>query len=166
MSLLLFGLSAARAGAPAAVVLPSQAVEGTVSVALAPDEALRRLADPTWVRGIDGGGTTVSVTGREGDCLVADYTSPSTLMTVRYTIRQCPTGHGYRSTLVRSDTFSDYLSEWSVAPDGTGSLLTYRVQVAPSLPLPVSFITGTIRRDVLSMMQRFADHFGPPAPAK
>lgn len=155
-------VGAAYAGAPAAVVLPSQGVEGTVSVALTPAEALARLADPTWVRGIDAGGTTVVVTGHEGECLLADYVSPSALMTVRYTIRQCPTGHGYRSTLVSSDTFSTYVSEWTVAPDGAGSLLTYRVDLTPRLPLPLSFITGTIRKDVLSMMQRFADRFGPP----
>ncbi len=152
-----------QAGAPTAVVLPSQAVEGSVSVALAPADALARLADPTWVRSVDAGGTTVTIRQREGDCVVADYTSPSTLLTVRYTVRQCPTGHGYRSVLVASDTFATYDAEWIVAPDRTGSLLTYRIQLTPSFPLPVSFITGTIRRDILSMMERFHATFGPPA---
>ena len=152
----------ALAGAPTAVVLPSQAVEGTAWVALTPADALQRLSDPTWVSRIDGGATVVSVRSKEGDCVVADYASPSTLMTVRYTVRQCPTGHGYRSTLVSSSDFASYVSEWSVAADGAGSTLTYRVQLAPAFPVPVSFITGTMRRDVLSMMQRFSEKLGTP----
>lgn len=152
----------ALAGAPTAVVLPSQGVEGTVWVAMAPADALRRLSDPTWVSSIAGGTTVVSVRSKEGDCVVADYASPSTLMTVRYTVRQCPTGNGYRSTLVKSDDFASYESGWSVVADGAGSTLTYRVQLAPTFPVPVSFITGTMRRDVFSMMQRFSEKLGTP----
>lgn len=154
--------SFALAGAPTAAVLPSQAVEGSVTVNLTPADALSRLADPTWVRSIDGGGTTVSVRTRDGSCLIADYTSPSVVMTVRYTIRQCPTGHGYKATLVSSDDFDSYESEWSVTPDGAGSLLTYRVRIDPSMPLPSSLITGTMRKEVQGMMERFAARLGTP----
>lgn len=153
-------IAAAFAAPPTAVVLPSQGVEGSVSVALPPAEALARLADPVWVRGIDAGTTEVTVTAREGECLVADYRSPSWVMTVTYTIRQCPTGHGYLAKLVRSPDFAEYESEWSVAPEGEGSRLTYRVQVKPKVPLPLGLITGTIRSDVLEMMQAFEARLG------
>jgi len=161
MWLLLVATSIARAGAPDAVVLPSQAVQGTVSVSLSPSDAMAKLADPTWVSSVDGGRTTVVVTGREGACTVAAYTSPSALMTVTYTIRQCPTGSGYRSILVASDDFQAYESEWTVVPDGAGSLLTYRVRLEPKLPIPLALMTGTIRRDVLSMMEHFEARFHP-----
>ena len=159
--MLLVATSPALAGAPEAVVLPSQAVQGTVSVSMSPTEALARLADPTWVSQVDGGRTTVVVTGRDGACTLAAYTSPSTLMTVTYTIRQCPTAHGYKSVLVSSDDFETYESEWTVAPDGAGSLLTYVVHLEPKLPIPLSLMTGTIRRDVLSMMEHFGAAFHP-----
>lgn len=155
MRFLLVAMSLAHAGAPDAVVLPSQGVQGTVSVSLSPADAMARLADPTWVSSIDGGRTTVVVTGHDGACTLAAYTSPSALMTVTYTIRQCPTGSGYRSLLVSSDDFETYESEWIVAPDGAGSLLTYRVRLEPKLPIPLALMTGTIRRDVLSMMEHF-----------
>ncbi len=153
-------MSLALAAPPTAVVLPSQAVEGSVSVAMPPSEALAHLADPTWVREIDGGTTRVTVREREGACVLADYSSPSLVMTVRYTIRQCPTGHGYLSTLVQSADFAAYESEWSVAAEGAGSRLTYRVRVEPKLPLPLGLITGTIRGDVLAMMEAFAAKLG------
>lgn len=155
-------VSLALAGAPTAAILPSQAVEGSVTVAMAPAEVLSKLADPTWVRSIDGGGTTVSVRSRDGSCVIADYSSPSVVMTVRYTIRQCPTGKGYKATLVSSDDFDSYESEWSVTADGAGSLLTYRVQIDPSMPMPSSLVTGTMRKEVQGMMERFAARLGTP----
>lgn len=161
MWFLLVVTSIARAGAPDAVVLPSQAVQGTVSVSLAPGDAMARLSDPTWVSSVDGGRTTVVVTGHDGACTLAAYTSPSALMTVAYTIRQCPTGQGYKSLLVASEDFAAYESEWTVTPDGAGSLLTYRVRVEPKLPIPLALVTGTIRRDVLSMMEHFEARFHP-----
>ncbi len=161
MWFLLVAMSLAHAGAPDAVVLPSQGVQGTVSVSLSPADAMAKLADPTWVSSVDGGRTTVVVTGHEAACTLAAYTSPSALMTVTYVIRQCPTAHGYKSALVSSDDFAAYESEWTVAPDGAGSLLTYRVQLEPRLPIPLSLMTGTIRRDVLSMMEHFAAAFHP-----
>lgn len=127
---------------------------------LAPADVRARLADPTWVSTIDAGSTTVTVRERAGDCLIADFTSPSTLMTVRYTVRQCPTANGYKSTLVSSDDFASYEAEWSVAAEGTGSLLTYRLRLTPSLPIPASFLSGTLRRDILSLMEQFAGRFG------
>jgi hypothetical protein len=151
----------ALAGPAEAVVLPSQGVQGTVSVSLSPAEAMTRLADPTWVADVDGGHVTVVITGHEGACTLAAYTAPSTLLTVNYTVRQCPTAHGYKSVLVASDDLQAYESEWTIAPDGTGSLLTYRVQLKPTLPIPVGWMTGTIRGDVLRMLDRFAARFGP-----
>jgi len=162
MLLSLLAAHLATAAAPDAVVLPTQGVQGTVSVALAPADIRARLADPVWVRTVSGTTTTVTVKSREGSCVVSDYVSPAGFMTVKYTVRQCPTAQGVKSTLVASGDFSTYESEWIVTPDGAGSLLTYRVHVTPSLPLPVSLITGTMRKDVLAMMTSFATTLGPP----
>lgn len=152
--------SLAWAGSPTAVLRPDKSVMGTVSLAIAPSELRSRLADPRWVASVSGGGTTVAVRGRQGDCLVSDYTSPSAVMTVAYTVRQCATATGYRSTLVSSSDFDAYETEWSVTPEGEGSLLTYTIHLEPSLPFPTSMVTGTLRKEVEEMMQAFYLNFG------
>lgn len=154
----------AWAGAPTSTILPDSAVRGTVSVSLPPSDVKARLADPTWVRSVAGGGTTVLVRSRDGDCVISDYTSPSAVMTVAYTARQCPTADGHKATLMSSPDFAVYETEWAVTPEASGSLLTYTIRIVPVLPFPRSLVTGTLRREVLGMMSSFDRAYGVKTP--
>lgn len=153
----------AWAGGPSVSVDASNTVIGTVSVSLSPDDVRGRLADPGWVATVDGGKTTVTVAGHDGACLLVDYVSPSSLVTVRYRVRQCPTAGGYRSTLVESDDFSAYEAEWIVSAEGTGSTLQYRLRLAPKVPLPASVMAAIVRGGVEDMMGAFAARYGAPS---
>lgn len=150
----------AAVAAPEVTVPEPGVVLGSVHLAAAPQVLREGLADPRWVSSIDGGSTTVVVTGADGPCLLADYTSPSAVMTVRYSVKQCPTADGVVTTLVSSRDFSSYEARWSVQPYTTGSTLSYRLVVASRLPVPESLMTGITRRSVVAMLEKFAARFG------
>ena len=153
-------LSSALAGAPSATLLDDGTVVGTASVTTAPAEVIRLVADPRWITSIDGGGTQVTVTGREGACLLADYFSPSAFLDVTYTVRQCPTAAGNVSTMVTSNAFHSYRTEWTITPEGAGARITYRLQLDSKLWVPESVVTSTVKKSVERMMQRLADKLG------
>jgi ribosome-associated toxin RatA of RatAB toxin-antitoxin module len=154
-------VTAALAVPPSAVLTDSGAVVGTVSVTTAPTEMMRLLGDPTWVAGVGGAGTRVTVKSHEGSCLIADYVSPSSVMEVTYTVKQCPTTTGYVATMITSNAFHSYRTEWKVEAEGAGSRLTYRLELDSKLWVPESLVTSTTRRSVEKLMQRLAEKLGP-----
>lgn len=139
---------------PATTEVVDDTIIGRVSVAAPPDEARRRVSDPAWVSATEGGGTRVAVQGRDGACLLLDAVSPSAILEVRYSTRQCPTADGVRSTLVSSNAFSAYSTSWRVLPEGTGSLVEYRISMVTKLMMPQSWVYGTLRKRVQTLMEK------------
>jgi carbon monoxide dehydrogenase subunit G len=146
-------LAAALASTPPTAVLTDDgAIEGVATVAAPPDRVKAQLADPAWVAKVGGGPTTVELAATEGNCLVLDYTSPNAIMTARYRVRQCPGRSGPVATLVESNTFLSYRTEWKVEPDGAGSLLTYRLELEPKVLIPTSLVRRASRSSVEELM--------------
>lgn len=152
----------ALAGSPEAHVVSSTLVEGSVSVRAAAPDVRRWLADPNWVSSVDGGQTQVTVTGREGSCLLADYVADHSVMKVTYSVRQCPSSEGHVAVATRSNAFDTYRAEWRVVPEGTGALITYRLDIDTSLWFPNSFVTSTTRGAVERLLKRMQDRIGAP----
>lgn len=146
--------SAALAATPTVVVHDDGSVVGSVSVRAPVDVARAKVSDPTWVTATDGGSTRVTVTGMDGACHLLESVTPSVIVEVRYATRQCPTSDGVLATLRSSNTFSDYSASWRVRPEGAGSRLEYRLAMKTSLMLPQSFITGTLEKRVMELMEK------------
>lgn len=155
-------LTAALAVDPTATAPSSQAVVGTVSVASPADEVRRLLADPVRLSQLDGGTTKVTIRAREGSCVIADYLSPSFLMDVVYAVKQCPTTEGNAATLLSSNAFSSYRTEWKVQPEGAGSLITYRIDIDSSLMVPDSMVVGATKKAVQKLMETLRSQLGAP----
>lgn len=153
-------VSMALAGASSSTIQEDGSVIGTVSVKAPVELARSRVSDPLWVSTTEGGGTQIKVTGKDGACLLLESMSPSVIMNVHYTTRQCPTADGVRATLQASNTFTDYSTTWRVVPEGTGSRIEYRLTMKTKLMLPQSFITGTLRKRVQELMEKIGAALG------
>jgi len=143
------------AAAPAVVeVRADHSVVGTLTLPVTPERARERLADPVWIASIDGGGTTITVESRAGECLTMESVSPSVVKTVRYRVQRCKTATGFEETLVASDTFEAYRVQWTVEPSPGGALLRYEIATRTSLMVPQWLIDQQTQRGV----QRMLDH--------
>ncbi len=160
--LLLLTLTA-LAAEPSAKVLDSGAILGQVSLQVAPDALLQKLADPVWITVVDGEGTEVVVRSREGDCIVGEWTAPSALGPQAYVAKRCMLVDGVEATLVSSDNFSAYRTRWTVAAEGEGSLLTYEIAVISNLMVPQYFVNSSTRKAVLHLMGQMQKEFAPTA---
>lgn len=160
--MVLFVCGSAFAAAPTASVVGTGTVEGSVSVGLAPADLRARLRDPTFVRDVNDGGVSVKVETDDGSCLVAAFTAPNLILTVHYRVRQCGTADGWGMSLVDSEELAEYSSTWTITPEGDGSLLTYRIHLAPKVPLPDTIVSRSLQHNVLGLLEHFASKY-PPA---
>lgn len=161
LGMLYFLLATAFAGPPTVVSESADVLVGTVSLPVAPAEVLPRLGDPAWVTAVSGGGTTTAVREVQGPCLTADYVSPSAIMKVTYTVRQCKTTDGFEAKLVESNAFSTYNTRWTVKPSASGGTdLTYRMELRTSLMVPNSMVTSAAKKGMLGMLSNLAERFG------
>ena len=138
---------------PTVTVRGTGDVEGVVTLPI-PVETLRaKLVDPQFLPRVSGDGTTVTVAGREGDCLILDSVSPSSVVEVRYRVRRCPTATGFHIALVSSPSFDAYSTEIRLSPAGAGTELRYHLRVDPSFPVP-AFVINSGTRDGIDRLLR------------
>lgn len=143
---------AALAGAPEVVVGKDGGVVGVADLAVRPDVIQRHLSDPTWLPTVDGGGTTVVLDGMDGSCQLLTSTSPSSVMTVEYKTRRCPTKTGFKSTLRESNAFKSYTTSWTFEPTPTGTRATYRIDANSSLWVPEAIVRRQTRIGIERML--------------
>jgi hypothetical protein len=153
-------LAAALAAPPTAVITEDGAIEGSASITASADDVVRKVTDAAWVAKVGGGTTTVVLVAQEGACQVLDYTSPNALMTARYRVRQCPGPQGPIATLVESNTFNAYRTEWKVVPEPGGARLTYRLELDPKVLFPMSLVRRLSRNSVEELMIAVANALG------
>lgn len=158
--LLFFALGAAWAGSPVVEVKDGR-VRGAMEVTSAPEVVRQKLADPVWVNRTDGGPTTVTGSRPDGACLLADYHSPSRLVSASYTVRQCGTATGVAQKLVRSDLLTVYETEWTVTPSGAGSRVTYTLRVEAPM-MPTSWVLSMSEDGVVHMLEKVQVALGAP----
>ena len=149
-------VSLALAGSPTVVVQEDGSILATATVRAPVELARSRISDPVWVARTDASGTTVTVTGREGPCLLLDVVSASVVVDVHYATRHCPTADGVASTLRSADVFTAYSTSWKVTPEGTGSRLEYHFFMQTNMMLPQSFIVATTQKGVRNLIERVA----------
>lgn len=142
--------------APAVVeVQPDHSVVGTVEVSRPAAEVRGRLADPAWIAAADGGGTTVTVESRAGDCLTMQSVTPSIIKTIRYRVSRCTTPTGFREELVDSDAFEAYAVEWAVTESAPGAArIRYTIRTDTTLMVPQFVVDQQTQKGV----QRMLDH--------
>jgi hypothetical protein len=144
------------AATPTVVVQEDGTIVASVVVQAPVALARSRVSDPVWVSRTDGGGTTVTVTGRDGPCLLLDMVTTNVVADIHYATRLCPTAEGVASTLRSADLFTAYATSWRVTPEGTGSRLEYRLFMQTNLLLPQSFIVASSQKGVRDLIERVA----------
>lgn len=153
LALLLFALPAA-AGGDASATVEDGVVIGSVAVEAAPEAVRSKLGDPRWVTTLGDGNTEIEELTKDGDCNVVAYVSHHPIATARYRVRQCPAADGYRTSLVESEAFSTYAQSWTLAEEGGGTRVTYRIDIVSTLPVPKWVVRQTMKSQVLGMMER------------
>ena len=143
------GLTAAAG--PPVLTTSGDALTGVVEIDASPQVIKGVLADPTSLPRISGDGTEVTILSQDGACQVLQSVSPSAFITVRYKTRRCPTSTGFQSTLIESNAFSSYDTSWVVEPSGSGSRVTYRIELVSTLWVP----RGVVRRGVRNGIESF-----------
>lgn len=153
ISLLL--LVAALADEPTATVDGGKVI-GSAHLNVTPDKVIAALGDPAWEHRVSGSTTTSNVLAREGTCHNVAYVSPHPIFEANYDLRRCAVADGWSVTLLRSNAFSTYKARWKAVPEGTGSRLTYEVDLDTSLWFPDSLVRGEMKKSVLKMMKAIA----------
>ncbi len=148
----------AGAPGPTATISEDGSVLGVVVVATAPAQALARVNDPGWIAEVGDPSTRVTVAATEGACQVLDYVSDHTVATARYRVRQCLVDGGNDASLVESASFSSYRTSWRVEPAGTGSRLTYRLDLVSTLAVPKWIVRRASRGSVQRMLEALAEN--------
>jgi hypothetical protein len=137
-------------------------VRGTVTVPVPAATIRGHMTDPLWLPKLDESNTEVTVREQDGACLILDCVSPSTLLTVRYTVRRCPTTEGYKATLIESNAFSSCTAEWRITDEGEGARMSYALDAVTSLPVPQSWARGGMKKAIGKLMKRL-DAWGTTA---
>lgn len=80
---------------------------------------------------------------------VKGFFSPFTVTT-----RRCPTADGWFETLVASDDFSEYQTEWKLQEIGEATAVHYRVRTIINVSVPHSMITSRTRKVLTTTLER------------
>lgn len=152
-------VSSVSAVEPEVASSPPDTVRGVVETTAALERVRSVLADPGWVARVDGGKTKVDVRSKDGECLVADYVSPSALLEVTYQVRRCPTASGYEAKMLTSNAFKDYRVAWDLVSTASGGTqLQYTIQLTTSLwGVPNSLVLSTTKKSVRKMLERVVE---------
>ena len=152
----------ARAGEvePAVDILRDGTVEGTVVVGATVDRVRALVGDVARLRRMSRDVKDVAVR-REGDCVVVT-TRTASVLEVNYTARRCPTADGWVETLLESDTFNDYYSEWFVHSVADGVLVRFRLRTVADLPVPDRLVRGALKKGVESVLEAIGEELGGP----
>ncbi len=146
-------LLAQLAVAEPSVVVDGPSVVGTVTIAVSVAEVHRRVTDPEWVASVGGAGKTqVTIVSETDSCQVLDYFTESAITNVEYRVQQCVDEVGANTTLIESRSFNSYESSWNIVESEAGALVTYRVSLDTSLPVPEFMVRRNTRRSVRKML--------------
>ena len=125
----------ALAAAPAVVVESDGTVVATVVLDASEAEVRALLADSVAAARLSADvlEATASTHGRceQMEISTRGFLRPLTVVTLR-----CPTADGWRETLLRSDDFTRYVTEWRISTVVGGTRVEHRVNVGVDLPVP------------------------------
>ena len=92
----------------------------------------------------------------DGACDRVDRAVRSPTGTLRMRVRRCATARGLSETLIGSEDFDVYASEWLVVPDGDGALVQLALDLRPSLWLPERLLEAGVRRSAEATLDNLA----------
>ncbi len=157
--------TAAWAGGPK-VEIDGTAVRGSVHMVVTPSVVLEALQDPAWEGRIQQSRTETTVTAREGTCHQVAYVVPHPIMTTSYELKRCRVDDGWQVSLVASDSFDRYQARWWAVPEGSGSKVTFQVDLDSSISwVPNSLVRGEMRKSVRKLLAAMSDWADAQAPS-
>ncbi|MBO83973.1 MAG: hypothetical protein CL927_01325 [Deltaproteobacteria bacterium] len=160
----LLGAAAATEG-PTVTQLDGHRVRGTIEVDAALETVRAVLSDPRRIARIDNSGTTVTLKGRDGACLLTHSAVAHPIASIEYVTRVCPIHDGFKSTLHQSNDLTDFESIWRMRERGSRTIVEYEIVTIPDLPIPQFIVDRQTRSAVASLLLKLQTHFGSkPSP--
>ena len=158
---LLLGVATA-ASEPVVTQRDGHRVHGVIHID-APLRAVRPvLSDPRQIARIDNSGTTVTLRGKEGACLLTHSAVAHPIASIEYVTKVCPIADGFKSTLHASTDLTDFESIWRMRADGARTIVEYEIVTIPDLPIPQFVVDRQTRSAVHSLLLKLQAHFESP----
>lgn len=158
---LLLGVAVA-ASEPVITQRDGHRIHGVIHVD-APLSAVRPvLSDPRRIARIDNSGTTVTLRGQEGDCLITHSAVAHPIASIEYVTKVCPIADGFKSTLHASTDLTDFESIWRMRADGARTIVEYEIMTIPDLPIPQFVVDRQSKSAVRALLLKLQAHFESP----
>jgi len=90
---------------------------------------------------------------QSGPCVNVTTETKGLFRTLFMKSRRCPTVDGWQDSLVQSDDFSAYSSQWSLREVAGGTEVTVRTYTEVDLPVPTSVVQGHQKRSVGEVLE-------------
>lgn len=158
---LMFGVAAA-ASEPVVTQLDGHRVLGVIHVKAPLDVVRPVLSDPRRIARIDNSGTTVTLRGKDGKCLLTHSAVEHPIASIEYITKVCPIADGFKSTLHASDDLSDFESIWRMRARGAQTIIEYEIVTIPDLPIPQFVVDRQTRSAVRTLLLKLQAHFEAP----
>lgn len=126
--------------APAVTVEADGTVVGVALVAASADAVRALLGDVEREASLSPMIRDVLVVGAEGRCAKVRKHTRGLLRPFELVALRCPTTTGWREALVESADFTEYATEWRVAPADAGTRVEYRVRAGLRLAFPAAAV--------------------------
>jgi hypothetical protein len=150
----------ALAAAPDVRVESDGTVVATVLVGAEPAAVRALLAD-----GVDATRLSPDVYGVRatpvGDCQLLDKETRGIFRPFHLRTRRCPTAVGWSETLVGSDDFTAFRSSVEVAPAGSATRVTYRVQTSLAAPVPQAALNRSVSDSARALLDNLVRRLLP-----
>jgi carbon monoxide dehydrogenase subunit G len=134
---------AAFAADPAVTVWPDGTVAATVVVDAPEAQVRAALADSAACARLSPDVLSVHV-AKQGRCDEISRETRGMFRPFHMLVRRCPTPTGWSESLVQSDDFSSFSSDWSVAPSAEGTTVTYSVKTELAMPVPEAMLRRSL----------------------
>ena len=143
---MLLALSAALAGDPVPVMDSNGTIVVKTMVPYSEADVRAVLADPEQAVLLPPEVLGVTTLAR-GKCVTLGVTVKGAWDPLKYTTERCPTAHGFKYKLLKSDSLTAYEAEWTLLPQpGGGTEVTYRVRTELDLPVPQALLRRSMLR--------------------
>ena len=89
----------------------------------------------------------------QGTCDKVSVKAKGLWRPLTYVVIRCPTEAGFSERLLESDDFSAHNVEWTLAPSGSGTLVTVRSRTRIAFPVPDGMVARVAGKSLLDSLK-------------
>lgn len=153
-------LSAQAIEKPTATVQPDGSVRVEVILPVEPSAVNRVLQDPVKCGRFTPDVVGVQVVGQRENCMETVTSTRGPGSTIDYRSLRCQTSTGVRDTLVSSESYDIYRSEWKLEAVEGGTRVILTSHVSLSLPIPDFAVRAAMQQSMPVTMMNLVSALG------